>query len=101
MLTRAVLCADTDGVFTLVEVPFSWQRGDPLPPGTIVSSFQTAAEALATLANRGRMQARVTVPKPEPSTQSPETKELKETDREQYLKFVEHATRWRDLPSPP
>jgi hypothetical protein len=100
MLTRAVLCADTDGVLKLAEVPFSWQRGDPLPPDAIVCSFQTPAEALAMLANRGRMQAGITVPEPTPSKPSPDAEKPKQTDREEYLKFVERATRWRDLPPP-
>jgi hypothetical protein len=96
MLPKAVLCAGHNGATKLVEVPFSWQHGDPLPPGALEYSYPTAAEALATLANRGRSQSGLDVPVPAPRKSSPDTAE--KTDRERYLESVERATQWRDIP---
>ena len=101
MLTKAVLCAGDNGAFKLVEVPFSWQPGEPIPPGATEYSFPTAAEALAALANRGRKQSGVRAPAPLSSKQSPEADTPKPSEREQYREFVARATRWRDLPPSP
>lgn len=65
MLTKTVLYATASGEVMLVEVPFSWHHGEPLPPGGLEQRFKTAEEALQELAARGRAQNRVHVPMPE------------------------------------
>ena len=65
MLCKTVLCAAPSGAFTLVEVPFEWQRGDPIPAGALERRFATAVEALSVLAERGRQNNRVHVPRPQ------------------------------------
>ena len=66
MLTKTVLCAAPGGEYKLVEVPFTWQHGDPLPANAVEQRFSSAVDALSELAARGRQQARVHVPTPEP-----------------------------------
>jgi len=65
MLTKTVLCAARGGAVKLVEVPFSWHHGEPLPADAMAQFFPTAGEALSELAARGRQQNRVHVPKPQ------------------------------------
>lgn len=65
MLTKTVLCATTDGACKLVDVPFSWKHGEPLPANAIEQRFSSPTDALMELAARGRQQARVHIPKPE------------------------------------
>ena len=107
MLTKRVLCAADEGAYELVEVPFSWQRGDPLPGDAVRYAFQSAAEALADLVNRGREQSGLNlqqsdIPEPvEAVTPSDKPRPPKPTDRELYAEFIQRATRWRDLPSQP
>ena len=106
MLTKRVLSADDSGAYELVEVPFSWQRGDPLPEDAIRYSFATAADVLAELVTRGRVQAGLDLQQsetPEPAAASSDgtPKPPKPTERERYLEFIQRATRWRDLPSQP
>lgn len=64
MLTKTVLCADTGGECKLVEVPFTWRQGEPIPADALEHRFTSAADALSELAARGRRQARVHIDKP-------------------------------------
>lgn len=64
MLCKTVLCATPAGACTLVEVPFEWQRGDPIPHGALERRFATAVDALSALAEHGRQNNRVHVPRP-------------------------------------
>lgn len=65
MLTKTVLYATPSGDVKLVEVPFSWHHGEPLPADALEQKFATVVEALSALAERGRAQQRVHVPQPE------------------------------------
>lgn len=65
MLTKTVLCAAPAGECKLVEVPFTWQRGEPLPANAFEQRFSSAVDALSELSSRGRRHARVHIPKPE------------------------------------
>ncbi len=65
MLTKTVLYALPDGACKLVEVAFSWQHGDPLPPDALERYFPNVADAMSDLAARGRSAQRVHVDKPE------------------------------------
>jgi hypothetical protein len=65
VLTKIVLYATSGGAVKLVEVPFSWQHGEPLPMDAFEQRFSSAVEALQALADRGRAQQRVHVPQPE------------------------------------
>jgi len=64
MLTKTVLCAAAGGAVSLVEVPFAWRHGEPLPADAIERPFPNATEALRELAAHGRNQNRVHVPMP-------------------------------------
>ena len=66
MLTKTVLCADAAGACRLIEVPFKWEHGDPLPAGAIEQWFPTAAAALTEMTARGRAANRVHVASPPP-----------------------------------
>lgn len=68
MLTKVVLYATPSGDVKLVEVPFNWQQGEPLPADALEQRFATADEALQALAARGRAQNRVHVTAPEKKT---------------------------------
>ena len=65
MLTKTVLCAAAGGECKLVEVPFTWQHGEPLPANAFEQRFSSAVDALSELSTRGRLHARVHIPKPE------------------------------------
>jgi hypothetical protein len=65
VLTKTVLYATAGGDVKLVEVPFEWQHGEPLPLDALEQRFPTAIEALHALSARGRAQQRVHVPQPE------------------------------------
>jgi hypothetical protein len=70
VLTKLVLCATTVGACRLVEVPFGWRQGDPLPLGAFELTFPSPVEALKALAERGRKQNRIHVPRPERKPQA-------------------------------
>lgn len=65
MLTKLVLSATPNGACKLVEVPFSWRQGEPLPRNAFELTFPSGGEALRALAERGRKQNRIHVPRPE------------------------------------
>jgi hypothetical protein len=65
MLTKTVLCAGPDGGCQLVEVPFNWRHGEPLPSPRREWHFSTTEEAVRALVRRGRMANPVHVEKPE------------------------------------
>jgi hypothetical protein len=64
VLTKTVLCAEDVGACRLVEVPFTWEHGDPLPQGAAEQWFPTPAAALSAMAARGRNATRVHVEGP-------------------------------------
>jgi hypothetical protein len=64
MLTKTVLCAAAGGECKLIEVPFTWRHGEPIPADALERQFPSAGEALSELAARGRLQARVHIDKP-------------------------------------
>lgn len=65
MLTKTVLYVLPDGACKLIEVAFSWQHGDPLPPDALERYFPNVADAMSELAARGRAAQRVHVERPE------------------------------------
>jgi hypothetical protein len=102
MLTKTVVRAQPDGACKLVEVPFSWQHGDPLPVDSIQEPFASVRAALSALAERGRRQNGTLLHQPERRRAAVPAglDQQKPSDRQLFLDSIRRATRWQDLPSP-
>lgn len=64
MFSKTVLYPGADGGCNLIEAPFTWQQGDPLPDFTYQRHFDTAEAAMREMADDGRQTSRYHVPKP-------------------------------------